>query len=250
MLDQSGVQYVVAGGWAPFLRGNHETLNHPGTADVDILFNDEHDSIRNAVRALMAAGYIPSAKHPFQLLKKLAVKTNNFVFNVDLMHPLEGAKNAEMFEDILDLGVRTNYDALDTAVIKSICFPSSRIVFDESLWSRVPVDGVLPSGAHLTHEVALVDLSALVLSKCSSVSIAKRDRDSFDIYYALTGTDGTATATRLKELSRRFKQVEEQLDQLRHFLRTRGDLFALHVSKYARKRANADTASQILTLIG
>ena len=48
-------------------------IRHPGTRDVDVLFNDDRESIRNAVELFLASGFVLSAKHEFQLLKTLSV---------------------------------------------------------------------------------------------------------------------------------------------------------------------------------
>ena len=44
LLNSGGVEYVVAGGWVPLLRGRSNAgLHHPGTRDVDVLFNDDRE---------------------------------------------------------------------------------------------------------------------------------------------------------------------------------------------------------------
>jgi hypothetical protein len=56
------------------------------------------------------------------------------------MHPLEASANSEMFQDILDLEIRSDYDE-DRPKVKSICFPSSAVIFEQSLWSRFDMNG-------------------------------------------------------------------------------------------------------------
>ncbi len=58
------VEYVVVGGWVPYLRGSEHRLRHPGTSDVDLLFNGDFDRVKAAVPEFFKAGYVPSAKHP------------------------------------------------------------------------------------------------------------------------------------------------------------------------------------------
>jgi len=98
-LNELQSNYVIVGGWVPYLRTVHETLRHPGTKDVDVLLNDDKQLLQLAVKSLLGAGYVLSAKHPFQLLRTLKVKEGDgdreFVFNVDLMHPAEGAANPD-----------------------------------------------------------------------------------------------------------------------------------------------------------
>jgi hypothetical protein len=245
-LDQINTDYVVAGGWGPFLGPAHPKKYHPGTADVDVLFNDgDPQRMLDAVKALLAAGYTPSAKHPFQLLKKLDVAAEAFVFNIDLMHPKEGKLDSGLFQDILDLGTRTNYRTLDVAKIKSVAFPSAKIIFDERLWWHAPVKGTLPTGVRITHSVRVIDGAALVLSKCDSVSKPKRDRDAFDIWYVLTGPDGAQVSTKLKDLSR-FPQIRKQLNTLRTFLNTIDNDFSDRVNRIVGVVTTPDPAQDVL----
>jgi hypothetical protein len=131
LLNERDVDYVIAGGWVPMLRGDAPNIQHPGTRDVDVLFNDNRQAIRNAVQIMLQNGFVLSAKHEFQLLRTLRVASREFVFNVDLMHPLEASANCEMFEDILDLGISSDYDE-NRPKVKSICFPSSAIIFEHA----------------------------------------------------------------------------------------------------------------------
>lgn len=249
VLSTAQVQFVVAGGWVPYLREGNQSLRHPGTNDVDILFNDDRKPIRGAVEALLGAGYLPSAKHPFQLLKELPVAHERFVFNVDLMHPIEGGAEPDMFQDIIDLGIRADYDSLETHVVKSICFPSSRIVFDEKLWSLVTVSGTSAAGGATSVGVPLVDEAGLILSKCASVSKEKRDRDSFDIYFLLSGARGATIASRLLSLADRFPQVEDQLSKLRAYLQKTPAEFDARVSRFASQIISASPALLVTKLL-
>jgi pimeloyl-ACP methyl ester carboxylesterase len=54
-LNDSAVQYVVARGWVPYLRSSGHRLDHPGTKDVDLLFNDKPGPIRTAGRTDLAS---------------------------------------------------------------------------------------------------------------------------------------------------------------------------------------------------
>jgi|SRR5580700_6709567 hypothetical protein len=224
-LTQLGTNYVVVGGWVPVLRCKHDTLAHPGTKDVDILLNDQSSRLEDAVQALLAANYLPSAKHPFQLLKRLTIQGQNgapnreFVFNVDLMHPSEEGKRPDMFQDIMDLHIFENYDP-GRVLIKSIAFPSSAIVFEENLWSTVEVQSRDMGNERVN--IPLLNEAGLILSKCDSVRKKKRERDAFDIYYALTASNGDAIAMQTRLLGQRFPQVQRQLDLLKDFITGKG----------------------------
>lgn len=249
ILNAAAIEYVVAGGWVPYLRAQPNALHHPGTHDVDLLFNDDAEPIRESVKALLLAGYVPSAKHEFQFLKKLDIAGQDFVYNIDLMHPAEGKFGAGMFHDILDLGIREDYDPLTTHTIKSICFQSAKIIFDQALWSPFAVDGELPSGAPIQCAVPLMDEAALVLSKSRSVDNIKRERDAFDIYFVLTGPGGSAAAARLRQLAAKYPQVAQQLVHLKAFLEQQGPTFDGRVETYAKRALLESPASQVLSLL-
>ncbi len=247
--------YVIVGGWVPYLRANHETLRHPGTKDVDVLLNDDKELLQLSVRALLDAGYLLSAKHPFQLLRTLTIKGDDgeqeFVFNVDLMHPSEGAAKPDMFADILELNIAENYDPQKIA-IKSIVFPSSLIVFEEKMWSDFALQATFPQGGDGKANIPLLDEVGLVLSKCESVSKKKRERDAYDIYYVLTAQNGAAVAAALRALSEQFPQVETQLGLLNNCLsKDGGKEFHINAMKYISSDLHLDRrpADEVLRLL-
>src|SRR5664279_239389 len=99
----TSTDFVVVGGWVPFLRGGGEGLVHPGTRDVDVLFNSKNTiNVGKAAEALLRRGFTPSAKHEFQLLHPIRVGTRDFIFNVDLMHPAQQQAQPDLFCDIFD----------------------------------------------------------------------------------------------------------------------------------------------------
>jgi hypothetical protein len=249
LFNEASVSYVVAGGWVPYLRGGNSSLTHPGTNDVDLLLNDDCETVEKALKVLLTKGYAPSAKHQFQLLKRLPVGGEHFVFNVDLMHPAEAEGRSEMFQDIMDLGVREDYDPLSTRHIKSIVFPSSRIVFDEELWSMHDLEAFLPDGSRVNVPIPLMDERALILSKCKSVRSDKRDRDAFDIFFILTGPEGTSVAADLLALGKRFPQVQAQLDCLTDHLRTAAATFSSRVARFSDPNQLNDPAGQVLSIL-
>jgi hypothetical protein len=236
-LSELRSKYVIVGGWVPFLRTKHESLRHPGTKDVDVLLNDDAVSAKAAVEALMKADYLPSAKHPFQLLHVLKIEDQEMVFNADLMHPAESSTAPEMFADILELHIRENYDPKKVKM-KSIAFPSSLIVFEQTLWSDFLFKATRPSGVVSEIAVPLLDEVGLVLSKCDSVRHEKRRRDAFDIYFVLTGSNGDDVGLRLRRLGRTFPQVQQQLDLLRAYLGNAKNSFDRNVSLFAPNLGN------------
>lgn len=257
LLNEAGIDFVVAGGWVPIILGSpHPRLNHPGTRDVDVLLLDDQSSPLAAARVLLEAGFRPSAKHEFQLLRNARVEDvhggdRTFVFNIDLMHPKESALRSDMFADILDLGVRDDYDPRGSRYVKSIAFASAAIVSEQRLFERFPVNGTDFDGDSRNVEVPLLNLAALVLSKCESVSVAKRTRDAFDIYFALTGPKGAEAATELRDLAHRFPDVNNHLGKLRSALRDSQSKFDYNVAIHARSHALPETsaAQDVLDLL-
>ncbi|MBS0235352.1 MAG: hypothetical protein JSR99_17930 [Proteobacteria bacterium] len=242
-LGGKGISYVIAGGWVPYLTANVDGLQHPGTHDVDILFDDNPDPMKSAVKIFLERGFVPSAKHEFQLLRPLMVNGKELMFNVDLMHPVEAAKHGDMFHDIIDIGVKDNYDPAGSRKIKSICFPSSQIVFDRKLWSARFVEGVTSEGNRVNVEVPLMSGAATVMSKCKSARNEKRTRDAFDLYLLLSGNEGQQAATELKTLAASFPQVKEQVQELETFLRDEPGRFDLNVSRYAKTHTFTESPS-------
>ncbi len=230
-MNERRLGYVVAGGWVPVLRCIAPDLHHPGTRDGDVLFNDDREAIRNAVECMLQNGFILSAKHEFQLLRTLRVASREFVFNVDLMHPQEASANSEMFQDILDLEIRSDYDG-NRPKVKSICFPSSAIIFEQKLWSEFQVSGTSLNGIATSCTVPLMDETGFILSKAISVKQQKRPRDAFDIYYVLANPKRSHISAKLVQLGRTFPQVSEQLKHLLRFLTENQRIFDANVAKY------------------
>ena len=110
-IEPTGLEYVVVGGWSPFLR-NKTSYSHPGTKDVDILFNDGDvvGKIDKAVESLLSKGFVISAKHDFQLFKKLHVQGKDVIYHVDLLHPQESSNSPELMVDHFDLGLSEDYE--------------------------------------------------------------------------------------------------------------------------------------------
>lgn len=250
-LTSLDTNYVIVGGWVPVLRTVHERFRHDGTKDVDVLLNDNPALLESAVRALLEAGYLPSAKHPFQLLRTLQVKevdsseVQELVFNVDLMHPTEAAVKEEMFVDIMELNIYENYDP-SKAMMKSIAFPSSTIVFEEHLLSRFRLAASKPFGGLKSIDIPLLDEVGFILSKCDSVRSSKRHRDAFDIYFVLSGDKGVQTASTLRAMGRKFPQVQAQLDILKKYLSESADTFDSNVFRYTKVLDLKPRASQFV----
>lgn len=222
-LSAQNFDYVIVGGWCPFLRGGNPSVQHPGTRDVDVLFSGDLQNVRRAVERLLSSGYLVSAKHEFQLLKTIPIAGRDFVFNVDLLHPLETNAKLDLYSDIMDLGIRESTLSERTLHVRSIVFPAARVIFSEVLWTKWPLDS--------SHEIPLLDEVGLVLSKGVSVSQVKRPRDAFDIYYVLSGPESAKIAARLKSLHL-SNAPDQPLESLKKFVTDSGNVFDDNVSQY------------------
>ncbi len=236
-LNAIKTNYVIAGGWVPYLRSVHPRFQHQGTKDVDVLLDDDRELLKPAVHALLNAGYLLSAKHSFQLLRILNVRdidggqVHELAFNVDLMHPAKARQTPEMFADIMEININQAYDP-GKVHVQSIVFPSSKIIFDERMWEEVELAATSPAGESNTSNVPLLTPAAFILSKCDSVRNKKRERDAFDIYFVLTGQRGEETIRALRSFAEQFPQVDRQLGLLHAFLRERAGVFDENVARY------------------
>lgn len=141
-LNSTKVEYLIVGGWVPVIRGGAPNLQHPGTRDVDVLFTDDDvERVEPAYEALLNAGFIPSAKHEFQLLRGLEIGKTTFIFNVDLMHRAIQEDSPEILIDISDFGLKDPSDPSGKRWAKSIIFPGAEAIFTSHLWSSVQIGG-------------------------------------------------------------------------------------------------------------
>lgn len=237
----NGLDYVIVGGWVPYLRSDHPSLVHPGTRDVDVLFKNDLPTLIEAVQRLRSDNFLISAKHRFQLLKAMRVGSERLVFNVDLMHPLEDGADLEMQHDIIELDIPDGSEADGKMRMKSICFSASDIIFTENLWGDIR----LPCGT----SIPLMDSAGLVISKCKSLANPKRERDSFDLYMTLTGLSGSATADTLTRLADKYTEVDVQLAALDGYLKSKSEKFDKNVAKYARRDLPISPAREVLDIL-
>jgi len=181
----ANLPFAVVGGWAPYLR-NATPIAHPGTKDVDLLFEKgaQSGALQDVVRRFISNGYIPSAKHEFQILRELNVSGSAFMFNVDLLHPEEESKNPDLFVDHLQLPVPSREYCSDRYFVKSIMIPKASFIFDGH-FSHSQVQCELPSGRTCTVEVPLISETAVIITKAGSCKSPKRQRDAFDIFVTI-----------------------------------------------------------------
>lgn len=182
--QKTGHSFAVVGGWSPLLL-NSQPLLHPGTRDVDLLFHEATTpgNLESVLKQFIAAGYIPSAKHPFQLIKLIRVGEDALAFNVDILHPDEEEKSGDTFVDHLDLDIVVGPLAAATLRMRSIVLPVSRIVFNSHI-EQIQLSVCDDFGETVSTSIPVIDELGALVTKCSSVKSAKRDRDALDLYFS------------------------------------------------------------------
>jgi len=182
ILNELKARYMIVGGWTPFLR-NKSKLIHPGTKDVDVLFEDGYISgnLGNIIATFLNRGFLPSAKHDFQLLKEIKVGGRTLVYNVDLLHPSESQENPHLFVDHLNLQLPESAFELQSRFVRSIVLGDCEILFD-GLSEPFSFDYQDASGSGRRVTIPLMDFVGLLASKTKSIANLKRQRDAFDVY--------------------------------------------------------------------
>lgn len=185
ILNENGIEYIIVGGWSPFLL-NSSPLPHPGTKDVDVLFKSgiQEGELKTIIQKFLSNGFIPSAKHSFQLLKPIELNRQNFMFNIDLLHPNDQELKPGMFVDHIDFPVKESKNLRIDYKGKTIILPKSDYFFDGFTTHRKQ-DIQLSNGETVTAEFDLLNEAGLILSKSSSVFNEKRTRDAYDIFLAI-----------------------------------------------------------------
>ena len=178
---EAGKPFVVIGGWSPFIL-NTGVIVHPGTRDVDLLF--EHAAtvgeLKDVVSAFLRHDYVSSAKHSFQLLRTVKVRDREFVFNVDFLHSADLGNASDQFVDQLVLD-----DGPLMYRYQSIVVPLSALLFEEDGQLRKIVEGTLPGGDQVSVAVPLMTELGTLLTKSQSMFGVKRTRDAFDVMLAI-----------------------------------------------------------------
>lgn len=236
--NDTGQEYVVVGGWCPYLR-NRSVFPHPGTLDVDLLFfgGDMQGQLGKVFKRFIEKGYLISAKNDFQLLREITVNSKPVIFNVDFLHPEETVlKKNSIYVDHFDLGIRYDNAPDREKKNKSIALPSSRFILEHKLYDNFSLeDGV---------EIPLINEAGLIFTKCKSVQMAKRYRDAFDIFISLAQKDGNNqyVVDAIKESCAAEiggRELQKAIKDLKEFCTHKDtkDIFDNNVRKFANIRS-------------
>lgn len=163
------VDFVVIGGWLPFLF-NSRPISHPGTFDVDILLNEatSRSSFEQAAQLLLDSGYLRAPKNQFQLHRILTVRGEKLVYHVDFLH----RRYADDTDDLIRNWGR----------FQSIAGPGTDLIFTAAERMLRPVDVELPCGDSRSITVSFCTEVGFLSAKGRSATVAKRTRDAFDIF--------------------------------------------------------------------
>lgn len=185
LLNSHGIDYIIVGGWSPFLL-NSAPFPHPGTKDVDILFKSgtQEGELKALIETFIKKGFVQSAKHPFQLLKAIDINRHSFMFNIDLLHPDDQEKKPEMFVDHIDFPVKESHSMRIDYKGKTIILPKSDFFFSD-FYTKYQHEFELTDGTKKNIEFNLLNEAGLILSKAKSAFNEKRTRDAYDIFLAI-----------------------------------------------------------------
>jgi hypothetical protein len=169
ILTACGVDFVIVGGWRPYLF--HSTpISHPGTFDVDVLLREttSRAAFDEAADQLLRAGYLRAPKNLFQAHRILSVRREPLVYHVDFLH----RKYAPDVDDQL----------IEWGKFQSIAGPGTDVIFQFDERSFEDVRVTIPAGTEQVAKVPLATEVGVLATKGRSASTAKRKRDAFDIF--------------------------------------------------------------------
>lgn len=215
ILNEKNIEYLVVGGWSPFLLNNGE-YPHPGTKDVDVLFKSgtEKGQLKDVIDTFLQNGFTQSAKHPFQLLKVFKINGYNFVYNIDLLHPDNQEKDPEMFIDHIDFPVKESHTMRIDYKGKTILLPKSDFFFNDFITKKT-INYLNSNGDKETVEFNLLNEAGLILSKSKSVFNEKRTRDAYDIFLSIKQSSNYEnTINQLSKIGKQNPQIVNALRQM------------------------------------
>jgi hypothetical protein len=171
ILQQSGIDFVIIGGWIPFLFTPGQ-YKHPGTVDVDVVFHGKlkREQVEMAGGLLEQAGYLPAAKNKFQHYRLLKTNSRPIAYHIDFLHRLY----AQDQEDFMLVHWNTDF--------QSFAGPGTDVIFLFNERTTESFQTTLPNGTTTTVKADFGSEVAVLATKGRSMSSPKRFRDAFDIF--------------------------------------------------------------------
>jgi hypothetical protein len=179
-LTASGVQFVVIGGWAPYLL-HRDRFGHPGTFDVDVLLDSaslDDGSFDRATEHLLGNSYLRAAKNNFQAHRILRIGNEDLVFHVDFLNERHPGNTVEL------IGGKGR--------LHSIYTPAMAAVFRYQNYRFAPDSDLA--------EIRLPSVETFIASKAAAAIATKRTRDAFDVFVTVLDQDGPTLAARWRSL--------------------------------------------------
>lgn len=221
-LIQTKIQdYIIIGGWCPYL--NRGSYTHPGTLDVDILFDNANETgyLKTYIKEMYKQKYFSSAKHRFQLLNVKDISGKEFCFNIDLLHTAPTLDEVNLFVDHLDLNVYMTKEERKSIKTMSIVQFESKVLFKEELFYEHKFDD---------KTAKIVNFTGMFLTKMISCQKAKRDRDSYDIFLGFV--QNKIDSKQVKHITTYDKRVEAAYAGFVKFLKENEDKFNKRVKQF------------------
>jgi len=171
IISQCGIDYVIVGGWIPYLFYT-SFYPHPGSFDVDLLLNDKtttHEQMEKAVQKFEVNDYLFSAKNKFQLHKILNIGEKRILFHVDFLH--------RKYAPDQDQGMFINWNPA-----MSIAGPGTDIIFLDNERTTTEISFDLPESITEKITVNFASEIGFISAKGRALDSPKRIRDSYDIF--------------------------------------------------------------------
>jgi hypothetical protein len=180
VLLDSGVDFVIVGGWVPFLF-HAERFGHPGTYDVDVLLHpcslDDH-TFEAATEQLICDGYLRAAKNEFQAHRILRVAGKELVFHVDFLNERNPENELQLVEG--------------SGMFRSIFTPVMQAVFKYGGYRTHPRTGC----------IRFPSVETFIATKAIAASVKKRRRDAFDVFVTVADQEHASFQSRWRDLVR------------------------------------------------
>jgi hypothetical protein len=208
LLNKATIDYVVVGGWVPYLF-HSDPLRHPGTFDVDIVLNDrlQRSAVSDVLDVFRERGYLPTPKNPFQIFRVLNVgddprpNRSELLYHVDLLH--------RMYADGAD-GMKIEWGEYE-----SIQGPGTDVIFLENEKVVYGQHGTLPSGEEVDLRIPFATEVGMLSCKGRSIDVQKRTRDAYDVFLLVRqARDRTALIQSCKRLCAKSPMFKKSLEGL------------------------------------
>lgn len=166
-LTESGVNFVVVGGWSAFLF-NSKKYGHPGTFDVDILLDEvslDDGTFDEAAEKLLDTGYMRAPKNLYQAHRILEIGSEKFVFHVDFLNKRDPGNAIDL------VGGKGRMRSIYTDAMRAVFKYGDYRYHDDFKNVRFPSP------------------YTFIATKAAAARVKKRTRDAYDIFITAADQD-------------------------------------------------------------